>query len=245
MKRMLAAGAPSIYSIGPVFRAGERGDLHNLEFTMLEWYDVGADMSAEVALLGNLAAELVGADGYSVMTYRELFQEKLGLDPIEANLAELFEVAKDTDIDLARAVEDDRDSLLDIILSHQLQPALGIDRPLILTHYPVSQAALAKPAADDPLCAARFELFVAGMELANGYDELLDVGTLIERYHSNNARRRAAGRPPMNVDTSLVASMRRGIPPCAGVALGVDRLLMAVTGAQTIEEVMPFPIERA
>ncbi len=242
MKRLLAVGAPSIYSIGPVFRAGEQGHLHNPEFTMLEWYDVGADMDDGVGLLGQLVASVLNQTEYDVCTYRELFQTRLGFDPIEAPIAQVIQQAAQTDANLSDSVADDRDMLLDIILSNQIQPQLGQTRPQIVTNYPLSQAALAKPCTDDPACAARFELFASGIEIANGYDELRDADILVQRAIASNKKRVAVGRPALEVETTLVAAMRDGLPSCAGVALGVDRLLMIQIGAKSINQVIPMPI---
>ncbi len=219
--------------------------MHNIEFTMLEWYDVGADMASGVELLGTLVAHLLGQRGYDVCSYRDLFREALKLDPIEAPLTSLRQHAEKIDSNLAASLADDRDSLLDLLLASYIQPTLGRERPLIVTHYPLSQAALAKTSDDDPQCAARFELFASGVELANGYDELLDPDVLLDRYEFNNAKRVAAGRPPLQIQTTLVEAMRVGLPPCAGVALGVDRLMMVRTGSRSIEDVIPLPIDRA
>ncbi len=245
MKRMLAAGAPSIYSIGPVFRAGERGALHNIEFTMLEWYDVGADMASGIELLGRLASELLHRGGHEVCTYRELFRDAFGFDPIDAPLPTLCGHAERVDAKLVGSIADDRDSLLDLLLARSIQPTLGLDRPLVVKNYPLSQAALAKAADDDPQCAARFELFVNGIELANGYDELRDPEQLLDRYNSNNLKRIAWGRSPLETETTLLHAMRDGLPQCAGVALGVDRLMMVRSEAESIDQVMPLPICRA
>ena len=245
MKRMLAEGAPSIYSIGPVFRAGESGPWHNPEFTMLEWYQVGADMSAGIELLGTLAAEMLGHDTFDVCNYRQLFRERLDLDPIDVSLAGLRAAAAKVDSTLAHSVCEDRDTLLDLLLSRCIQPSLGLQRPLIVANYPLSQAALAKKSVDDAQCAARFELFAGGVELANGYDELDDPEVLLDRYRENNEKRRATGRPPLEVETTLVGAMRQGLPQCAGTALGVDRLLMTRHRYPSIEDVIPLPIDRA
>ena len=245
MKRMLVAGAPSIYSIGPVFRGGERGDFHNPEFTMLEWYQLDAEMDAGVQLLGDLAIRLLGHDSYEVRRYRDVFRETLQLDPIDAEQTDLLDRANAIDPQLASSLASDRDSLLDLLFSRSIQPSLGVHRPMIVTHYPSSQAALAKTALDDPACAARFELFASGIELANGYDELRDPEVLMERYRHNQARRIATGKTPMQLDTTLVLAMRAGLPQCSGVAMGVDRMLMARTRSSTIDEVLPFTIERA
>lgn len=242
MKRMLAGGAPSIYSLGPVFRAGERGMRHNVEFTMLEWYEVGAGVDAGIQLLGELAAGLFQSDGFDVCTYREMFQRSVGIDPIDAPIETLQALQADIDPTL---VHSDRDSLLDGLLTSQVEPTLGIDRPLIVKNYPISQAALARTAPDDSECASRFELFVRGTELANGYDELQDSEILLARTRTHNQKRVATGRQPIEVDSSLVAAMRKGLPKCAGVAMGVDRLLMVRSQVCTIDETIPFPIEIA
>jgi lysyl-tRNA synthetase class 2 len=245
MKRMMAAGAPSIYSIGPVFRAGERGDFHNPEFTMLEWYQLGAEMDAGVRLLGELAIELLDHDRYDVRRYRDVFEEAFRVDPIGAELSQIAALAAEVDPHLASSIADDFDSMLDLLFSKSIQPHLGVDRPLILTHYPLSQAALAKPASDDPACAARFELFADGIELANGYDELRDPQVLVDRYQQNQKWRVSSGKSPMPLDTTLAEAMRTGLPQCTGVAMGVDRMLMARIGSRSIDDVIPLTIERA
>ncbi len=190
MKRMLAVGAPSIYSIGPVFRADERGPHHNVEFTMLEWYDVGSTIDQEIKLLGELAMTMLDRSGYETQTYRQLFQQRLGFDPIDISLPELCEQLRQllNDAPLADRLATDRDALLEILMSQSIQPHLGHASPLIVKDYPLSQAALARQAAD-PQCAARFELFVDGIELANGYDELLDAEIFQQRRITNNAQR--------------------------------------------------------
>ncbi|WP_146455860.1 EF-P lysine aminoacylase EpmA [Rubripirellula tenax] len=245
MKRMLAAGAPSIYSIGPVFRSGESGDHHNIEFTMLEWYHLGANIDDEITLLGELASTILDSDGYDISNYRDVFTQSLGFDPIDAPASTLQEVVSEIDENLACSISGDRDLMLDVILSHRIQPNLGKDRPLIIKNYPITQAALARPAIDDPKCAARFELIAGGVELANGYDELLDADVLVQRAQQSNQLRQAGGRHPLPVETSLVDAMRKGFPACAGVALGVDRLLMMRTSSLSLGPVIPFPIRIA
>ena len=246
MKRMLAAGAPSIYSLGPVFRSGERGDHHNPEFTMLEWYQVDANLDAGIELLGRLAAETLRQDSFDVIGYRQLFSDTLGFDPIDVAIDSLQVHVGDVDLTLVDAIGEDRDALLDVLLTERIQPTLGLDRPIIVKHYPLSQAALAKPAEEDPQCAARFELFASGMELANGYDELRDADVLSARLQQTEQRRVALGRRRIERSTrALEQAISSGLPPCTGVALGVDRLLMVRCGAEQIGQVMPFPIELA
>jgi lysyl-tRNA synthetase class 2 len=245
MKRMLVAGAPSIYSIGPVFRAEESGDFHNIEFTMMEWYEVGADMDTGIALLGDLATEVIGSTGFQRATYREVFTDHLKIDPISSNADEIHSLVSQVDPSLVNAEQLDRDDCLNLLLSELIQPHLGQDRPIIVTDYPISQAALAKPSVSDPHCAARFELFSNGIELANGYDELLDREVLIDRARQSNHKRTASGREILPENTLLAQAMNQDLPPCAGVALGVDRLLMICTGATSIDQVMPFTISIA
>ena len=245
MKRLLAAGAPSIYSLGPVFRAGERGAQHDVEFTMLEWYDVGADADAGIELLGTLATEVLHAPRYQVRSYVELFLAEAGFDPIDAPLSVLCNKAKQIDESLATALASDRDGLLDLILTAGIQPRLGVESPVIVRDYPLSQAALAKQSNRDERCAARFELFVSGVEIANGYDELRDPEVMLQRFERCNAKRIAEGRRRLSANIPLVSAMRDGIPPCSGVAMGVDRLLMVRTGDDDISDVMPFCIDIA
>ncbi len=170
------------------------------------------------------------------------FLRTIGLDPIDAPIESLRKMVADIDPAL---VQPDRDSLLDILLTSQIESTLGIERPLIVKNYPISQAALARQSPDDPDCASRFELFVRGTEFANGYDELRDANILIERTNKHNEKRVATGRTAIEIDSALVAAMREGLPRCAGVALGVDRLLMIRSHASSIDETLPFPIEIA
>ncbi|QDT01894.1 Elongation factor P--(R)-beta-lysine ligase [Rubripirellula lacrimiformis] len=245
MKRMLAAGAPSIYAIVPVFRGGESGDHHNVEFSMLEWYEVGADIDDCIRTLGQLASTVLGSDGYDVKNYRTVFSEFLGFDPILVSTDDLARHVQPIDTDLAASIAGDRDMMLDVVLSNLIQPKLGLDRPLIIKNYPISQAALARQAKDDPQCAARFELIVGGIELANGYDELTDADVLVQRAQQSNQLRIASGRTPLRVESSLVEAMRIGLPKCAGVAMGVDRLLMIRAGETSLQRVLPFKIGQA
>ncbi|MCP4887819.1 MAG: EF-P lysine aminoacylase GenX [Planctomycetaceae bacterium] len=250
MKRMLAAGAPSIYSIGPAFRSGERGAEHNLEFTMLEWYQLDAGYEEGVRMLGSLAEQLLAHDGFDVLCYRNLFQDQFSFDPIEVELDILQDCILDLDrgsatADLAKSLAGDRDGLLEAIWSLAVQPSLGTERPVIVRNYPLSQAALAKIAEDDPDCAARFELFADGVELANGYHELGDPVVLQERFEKFNRERMQVGKKKLPLPERFLKAMQAGLPPCSGVAMGVDRLLMVRTGRAEIEKVLPFPIELA
>ncbi|MCA9141116.1 MAG: EF-P lysine aminoacylase GenX [Planctomycetales bacterium] len=245
MKRLLVDGAPSIYSVGPVFRGGESGRLHNVEFTMLEWYELGGDVESAMSLTGDFVSQVLGADGCDRVTYRRAFRDHIGVDPIDAPTEQLRRLVESEDRSLADSIGDDRDELLDVLLSTRITSQLGMDRPLLLTEYPLDQAALAKPSETDPSCAARFELYVRGVEVANGYDELLDAEVMRARFDKNNCIREQTGRDPLVAETTLVKAMRRGLPACSGVALGIDRLLMLRVGAETIDDVLPFMIWNA
>ncbi|WP_168566594.1 EF-P lysine aminoacylase EpmA [Crateriforma spongiae] len=245
MKRMLAGGAPSIYSIGPVFRSGEIGRHHNVEFTMLEWYQRDGNAESQIGLLKDLAKVILRRTATSVISYREAFRQSLGVDPIDGELQRLRSLVQQREPDLAQDLGDDRDGLLDVLFSERVIPKLTKRSSWIVRDYPLTQAALARRSARDPDCAERFEWFVDGIELANGYDELLDANELLHRYESNNRKREAVGRSTLETDTTLLAAMRSGLPQCAGVALGFDRLLMLHMGVEQIGDVIPLPIDRA
>ena len=210
MKRLLAAGAPSIYQLGPVYRAGESGRLHQEEFTMLEWYRLGFDDQALMAEVAGLIDRLLGPASYRWMTYESLVGAVDG-EPAELDLAYAEAVA-----------------------------ALGPMRCFV-TDYPAHQAALARlRGAGADARAARFELIIDGVEIANGYHELTDASELATRMARDNRQRLAARREPMDPDERLLAAMEAGLPDCAGVAIGVDRLVMLALGAANLAEVVTF-----
>ena len=241
MKQLLASGVSSIYGIGPAFRAEEKGQLHRTEFTMLEWYQVGAVENDAVRLLGEFACDLLGHSNYEVLDYRQAFLRTLEIDPIDSSLPELVSVASQCDATLASSLATDRDGLLDYLMSEFVQPTLGLDGPMVLRNYPRSQAALAKVSSDDPQCAARFELFVSGVELANGYDELNNVAELAERARMVHEKRERLGRKPIaEMPAELLSQISDGLPQCAGVALGVDRLHLLRSGRKSLDEVSLF-----
>lgn len=246
IKRLVAAGVGDCYELGRVFRNGEAGGRHNPEFTMLEWYRVGWDhrrLAEEAADLVQAALGLVGMRAtVRRCTYRELFLGKLGIDPLTAPVDTLRAPLAVYAIDPEGLTRDD---WLDLLLTHLIQPALPTGRILLLSDYPASQCALARIRADDPPVAERFELFVGPLELANGYHELGDADEQRHRFVRDLARRmdRGAGQPP--IDERLIEALRSGLPDCAGVALGVDRLLMAMLGTDQIADVLAFPFQRA
>ena len=239
MKRLLAAGADSIYQVCKAFRAGEAGSQHNPEFTMLEWYRVGDDMQRAISLLESLVQTILATKPATRISYRNAFISATGLDPITASVDQLANLSKLT-------AELDRDEHLNVILSRDVEPRLGVEAPEVLYHFPASQAALAKTTLDgDVEVAERFEIYYRGVELANGYHELLDSDELIARNEKTNQQRQADGQPVLPSESHLLAAMRTGLPACAGVALGVDRLLMLALNETQIESVIAFPFDRA
>ncbi|MEX2317425.1 MAG: EF-P lysine aminoacylase EpmA [Pirellulales bacterium] len=235
MKRLLAAGAKAIYQVTRSFRAGERGRLHNPEFTIVEWYRVGDDMRAGIDLLDELVQSLLGTPPAIRTTYAEAFRQHVGLCPHTATLDKLAPIAgSESSID--------RDELLNLLLATRVEPNLGRDRPEIIYHYPATQASLSKIVSTNLGydVAERFELYSRGVELANGFHELTDAAELRRRFDEVNAARLADGRLPLPLPESLLAAMQHGLPDSTGCALGFDRLAMLSSDATSVSQLMPF-----
>lgn len=246
MKRLLVAGATAIYQVTRAFRQDEQGPLHNPEFTMVEWYRVGDGLAEGMQLLSDLGETLLGRGPAERITYCEAFKRYADLDPHTITNEALISAVKAAGIDAPASMSpDDRDGWLDLVLVERVQPRLGEKRPAILHDFPASQAALARVRPDDPPVAERFELYVAGMELANGYHELLDPAVLRDRNAESNRLRLADGKPSLPEDSRLLAAMEAGLPPSTGVAMGFDRIVMLAAGAQRLDEVIAFPFDRA
>ncbi len=246
MKRMLAAGATAIYQVTRAFRQGELGPLHNPEFTMVEWYRTGDGMDQGMRLTGELCDAMLRRGPAERISYQAAFEEHVGLDPHTADGNALVSKVEQLGIEApASLAAEDRDGWLDLLLVERVQPNLGLRRPVILYDYPAGQAALARIRGENPPVAERFELYVSGVELANGYHELLDPAELLGRNERANAQRRAEGKPPLPEQSRLIAAMQSGLPAAVGVALGFDRLVMVAAGAKSLAEVMAFPLDRA
>lgn len=246
LKRLLASGIGDCYELGRVFRDGEAGGRHNPEFTMLEWYRLGFDHRAlmdETAQLVQDALALVGRTArYERIAYRDLYARHLGIDPLRAEEAALRAALGDVHVDPAGLTRDD---WLDLLMTHRLQPAFPRDQLLAVYDYPASQCALAKIRDDDPPVAERFELYLGPLELANGYHELSDASEQRARFERDVAVRQARGHGAPPIDEALLAALAEGLPACAGVALGVDRLLMAMAGVDRIADVLAFDFGRS
>ncbi len=247
LKRLLAAGVGDCYELGRVFRDGEAGGRHNPEFTMLEWYRVGWDhlrLIEETAELVRAALAMVGRDAtLRVVRYRDLYRAALGIDPFVAGEGELRK-ALDIEIDPAGLTRDD---WLDLLMTHRLQPAFATDELLAITDYPASQCALARlrDDGDGHPVSERFELYLGPVELANGYHELRDAVEQSARFSRDGDVRRSRNDAVPPTDTRLLAALASGLPGCAGVALGVDRLLMALLETPRIADVLAFDFARA
>jgi lysyl-tRNA synthetase class 2 len=245
MKRLLAAGAEAIYQITRAFRAGEVGELHNPEFTIVEWYRRDDELAQGMQLLSELSEALLKLGPAEQVSYAEAFLVHVGVDPHAATAADLAAAARHWGVAVSEEfAAADRDAWLNLLLTHLVEPHLGQSVPTILYDFPASQAALARLHGDPPV-AARFELYVRGVELANGYHELLDPAILRERNQTANQQRAADGKPALPEESRLVAAMDVGLPPSTGVALGFDRLVMIAAGASSLAEVLAFPIDRA
>ena len=251
MKRLLASWQVPMYQICPVFRDNEIGARHNIEFTMLEWYQPNYSLDDMAAELGELLELLYGHPIImSHYRYVDAFMDFIGIHPLTASLAALQAVAEDkgligfdfNSVESCDSEQDRRQSWLDLLFSHAVEPNLGHDLPTLVIEYPPATAALAKTAVDKEgnKVAKRFELYIKGIEIANAYDELADGQALRERFEQDNALRERHNLPQMPIDMHLLAASNDLIP-CSGIAVGIDRLFMVITGASSLEEVIPFP----
>ncbi|WP_116367970.1 EF-P lysine aminoacylase EpmA [Parahaliea mediterranea] len=244
MKRLLAAGSGPIYQIARAFRDGEAGARHNPEFSLLEWYRPGFDHHALMDEVAALVCACLGQRPWRKLSYRALFVDSIGIDPFSASSAQLETQARAAhDLgDLAG----DRDFWLDVLLTHQVEPWLAGQGLCFVYDYPATQAALSRIVTVDGVAVGqRFELYIDGVELANGYCELTDASEQRARFIADNERRRALGQAPRPIDERLLAALDAGLPACSGVALGVDRLLMLATGETDIRRVLAFDWERS
>jgi len=245
LKRLLAAGVGDCYELGRVFRNGEAGRAHNPEFTMLEWYRVGFDhhqLMTETSAFVQAALALAGGSANVIeRSYRDLFIEGLDIDPFAAPVDTLRELLAAFRIDPAGL---GRDDWLDLLITHRLQPDFPRDRITLVYDFPASQCALARIRRDDPPVAERFELYLGAYELANGYHELTDATEQRARFERDNARRRERGQREVPIDERLLAALP-SVPACAGVALGIERLLMCLGGGDDVRDVLTFPFADA
>jgi len=248
MKRLLASGASAIYQICKAFRKGESGRRHNPEFTMLEWYRVGDDLAEGIRLLADFAKHIFNVEQVEAISFRDVFVQHASVDPFVASIDELRSACETHGVDTSAFVGDlDRDSWLNLIMSEVIEPQLGTTNPQIVFDWPATLSALARVrvSSEGYEVAERFELFVSGVELANGYHELIDPVELQSRNQKVNQQRNSDGHARLPEESLLLQAMHHGLPACSGVAVGVDRLLMVILEKSSIDEVIAFPIVRA
>ncbi len=245
LKRLLSGGVGDCYELGRVFRNGEAGSRHNPEFTMLEWYRIGIDhrqLGEHVVELVQRALALVGRVAQvRQSSYRQWFLDGVQLDPLTASIESLQAALGDTRIDAEGL---DRDDWLDLIITHRLTVGRPADELLVVYDYPASQCALARVRNETPPVASRFEVMLGGVELANGYHELNDAEEQRQRFQRDHVRRQSRGLPLPDIDEALLAALP-DLPDCAGVALGVDRLLLNLLGTEDLRSVLTFPFAEA
>lgn len=242
MKRLLCAGSGPIFQITKAFRAGEAGRLHNPEFSILEWYRPGFGYEDLISEVEALLSGLLGRNDPRRLTHREAFRRFAGLDPEHASLPDLRSRCRARGWDEARHA--DRDACLDFLLDDAVQGSLS---PGVLTlfDFPASQCSFARLKPADRSVAERFEVFVDGVEVGNGYRELTDAREQLRRFEQDRGKRRQRGLPDTPIDHRLIAALNAGMPECSGVALGLDRLVMIASGRARLEEVVSFPFRCA
>lgn len=245
MKRLLAAGSGDIFQICHVVRGMERGHQHNAEFTLIEWYRSGFSLRRLMSEVDTLVRHLLGDVAFTMsseqLTYREAFIREIRLDPFTATLEELAAAARQVGFTAAAG----RDEILELLMGTVIGPRLGRNALTFVYDYPASQAALARLNPEDPDCALRFELYCRGLELANGFEELVSAAEQRARFESDNRERQRLGLPTYDLDERLLAALGGGLPACAGVAVGFDRTVMLAAGAQHIDQVLAFPTDIA
>ncbi|WP_413530235.1 elongation factor P--(R)-beta-lysine ligase [Rahnella inusitata] len=245
MKRLLAAGSGPIYQMGRSFRNEEAGIHHNPEFTMLEWYRPRYDMYRLMNEVDDLLQQVLDCASGEKLSYQQAFTRHLNIDPLSADKAELREAAAKLDLSNIADTEEDRDTLLQLLFTMGVEPHIGRDKPAFVYHFPASQASLAEISTEDHRVAERFEVYYKGIELANGFRELTDSREQRQRFEQDNRKRAARGLQQHPIDNNLLAALEHGMPECSGVALGVDRLIMIALNANSLSDVLAFPVTRA
>ncbi len=252
MKRLLAKGSGPIYQICKAFRQGDIGRVHNPEFTMLEWYRPGFDHHALMNEVDDLLQTILQTSSAERLSYHAAFEKFIGINPHETNTKKLIQCAKERGIDFRNQAQipeteiAERNLWLDLLLTHCIEPQIGQNRPTFLYDFPVTQAALAKiRLQENPPVASRFEVYFKGLELANGFHELQDVKEQRRRFENDLIYRKQQGICPVPIDEYFLAALEAGLPDCAGVALGVDRLIMLALDFQSIEAIMSFSFKNA
>lgn len=244
MKRLLAAGSGPIFQLARVFRDDELGRWHNPEFTLLEWYQLGIDHHSLLAEVDELMQQMIGCPPLQIMTYQQVFQECCGINPLQTTIEILQSCVCQYGLEgVLDSEEQDCDQYLFLLMSHVIEPSLAAKSvPTAIINFPASQASLAQIING---CAARFEVYYQGVELANGFYELTDPSAQAERFQKDNAIRAEQGKALAGIDNLLLQALEHGLPRCAGVALGIDRLLALALGQPSLSTCMAFDFSRA
>lgn len=246
MKRLLAAGSGPIYQICKAFRDGEAGRKHNPEFTMLEWYRPGFNHHDFMTEMDEFFQYVIQSQPAKRFSYADVFAKHCEINPHTASISELKNTVIKHNIPIPNGIdENDRNIWLDFLMSDVIEPHLGIHQPEFIYDYPVTQSALARIRHDNPPVAERFEVYINGIELANGFHELADAQEQYNRFENDLEKRQHLNAPIVPIDKHLIAALNHGLPDCSGVAIGIDRLMMIVMNAKSLSEVICFPYERA
>lgn len=250
MKRLLAAGSGSIFQISKAFRKGESGRFHNPEFSILEWYRVGFSlhqlMDEVIELINEVLTEVYSINEVKKISYVDLFEQVTGLNPLRFNQKEYARYARKNELtDAISLCGDDYSMWLDFIFSHKVQVTLNDYSISLVYGYPAVQSSLARLNKENPAIADRFEVFIAGVEIGNGFFELADAKEQEKRFDNENRVRKSKGLVQVEKDELFLDALLSGLPDCCGIALGLDRLLMVKTNSEYLDDVLAFPFERA
>ncbi|QCI21285.1 elongation factor P--(R)-beta-lysine ligase [Buchnera aphidicola (Hyperomyzus lactucae)] len=244
MKRLLAAESGPIYQICHSFRNEESGQYHNPEFTMLEWYQPFYSMEKLIGEIDSFFQIILKCKRSEKISYRDVFIKFLKIDPLCTNASELYKISKKLKLDHLTDCENDLNKLIQLLFTLTIEPYLGQEVPLFVYHFPIKQASLAAINAKDSRISERFEIFFKGIELGNGFYELTDVNEQKNRFIRDNKERVDMNLPIRKIDDFFLNALSYGLPPCSGVAIGLDRLIMLILNKKSIDEVMSFPLDR-
>ncbi|BAB13271.1 elongation factor P--(R)-beta-lysine ligase [Buchnera aphidicola str. APS (Acyrthosiphon pisum)] len=244
MKRLLASESGSIYQICHSFRNKEIGRYHNPEFTMLEWYQPFCSMKKFIKEIDIFLQIILKCNKSDKVSYQDLFIDFLKIDPLCTNLLELHQISKKLKLDHLTHSENNLNKLIQLLFTLKIEPNIGKEKPLFVYHFPAEQASLAAINLKDPRISERFEIFFKGIELGNGFYELIDVNEQKKRFIRDNKERRSMNLPTRKIDNFFLSALSYGLPPCSGVAIGLDRLIMLILNKKSIHEVIAFPVDR-
>ncbi len=244
MKRLLSAGSGSIFQIAKAFRNEASGRYHNPEFTLLEWYQIGFNHHKLMDEMDELLQLILNTHQAHRCTYQNAFLTILKVDPLSASIAELKQSAEKLNLSEVLINEMDKDTILQLLFCCAIEPVIANEKPCFVYNFPATQAALARISPHDSRVAERFEVYYKGIELANGFHELNDAKEQLQRFENDNKKRQQKNIEQMPIDRNFIDSLSH-LPDCAGVALGIDRLIMLATGAKHIDSVLSFTIKHS